>query len=141
MRRMTIRYVKCTRPNISAALAALATISVYCGLDVAALKDAGIDPRTVGPLLVCELVDDSSGTANVIATLVGGVGGQIKAGDSVGAEWGAKVTLGTYITAAGTYHLRWRWRLATDVRDATGAVVLPADAVAPVSDSCYLVAS
>ena len=65
----------------------------------------------------------------------------IKAGDSVGSEWGVKVTLGTYVTVAGTYHLRFRWRLGTAVRNAAGAVVLPAGNVSPVSDSCFVVAS
>ena len=139
MRQPVILRAACNRPTISAALASLATIATYVTLNVALLRDLGVDPMDVGAALICEVIDDSNGTAAVIGSAYTST--NIKAGDSVGSEWGVKITLSSHITAAGTYHTRFRWRLASNVRNAAGVVVLQATDIAAQSAASFIVAS
>ena len=126
------------RPNVSAALASVGKVSSYYRLNPAILKAAGIDPADVRDKLVCTVWDDTSGTP--VKTGAAKSGTDIKGGQD-DYEGGSLFDLTAYVTAAGTYHLRFTWSVSGKVKNDAGATVLNGEEVAVASHLLHVVAT
>lgn len=128
-----------SRPNVSAALASVGTVGCFVRLNTAALKDAGINPASVGAKLRLNVWDVSTATPALLKSVTGAAS---IVGDGTNTEWGTSVDLTTVITAAGTKILKFTWDLSGNVlNDAGTAVALLADTPAPCSTLFHAVAT